>query len=155
LAHRGSHSNASLVYIYALLHRGSVNDNNEPASVIIQSRNRSDTNPIVTLGNVATPTEKQECAKQKKKKKEVEFNEDNTLIDDDESDVDMISNTDGAQVGVDTTDNTIDDSSSVPKELDSDLGPYWNLDQSKEAYVLNTITSYNNIEASKSTPQYG
>jgi hypothetical protein len=137
-------------------HNNNVNNNNEPASVIIQSRNRSDTNPIVTLGNVATPTEKQECAKQKKKKKkEVGFNEDNTLIDDNESDVDMISNTDGAQVGVDTTDNTIDDSSSVPKELDSDLGPYWNLDQSKEAYVLNTITSYSNIEASKSTPQYG
>jgi hypothetical protein len=43
----------------------------------------------------------------------------------------------------------------VPKELNSDLGPYWTLAQSTCSYVLNTITSYSNIEASKSTPQYG
>jgi hypothetical protein len=42
----------------------------------------------------------------------------------------------------------------IPKELDSDLGPYWALAQSTQAYVLNTIASYSNIEASKSTPQY-
>jgi hypothetical protein len=39
--------------------------------------------------------------------------------------------------------------------LDSDLGPYWTLTQSSQAYVLSTIASYSNIEASKSTPQYG
>jgi hypothetical protein len=43
----------------------------------------------------------------------------------------------------------------TPRELESDLGPYWALAQSAQAYVLNTIASYSNIEASKSTPQYG
>jgi hypothetical protein len=43
----------------------------------------------------------------------------------------------------------------IPSELESDLGPYWALANSCQAYVLNTITSYSNIEASKSTPQYG
>jgi hypothetical protein len=43
----------------------------------------------------------------------------------------------------------------MPRELDSDLGPYWTLAQSTHAYVLSTITSYSNVEASKSTPQYG
>jgi hypothetical protein len=47
------------------------------------------------------------------------------------------------------------DGDNIPKELNSDLGPYWALAQSSQAYVLNTITSYSNIEASKSTPQYG
>jgi hypothetical protein len=48
-----------------------------------------------------------------------------------------------------------DDELTVPHELESDLGPYWTLAQSCHAYVLSTITSYSNIEASKSTPQYG
>jgi hypothetical protein len=48
-----------------------------------------------------------------------------------------------------------DDCKNVLKELDSDLGPLWTLAQSSQAYVLSTITSYSNIEASKSTPQYG
>jgi hypothetical protein len=43
----------------------------------------------------------------------------------------------------------------IPTELESDLGPYWALTHSCQANVLNTITSYSNIEASKSTPQYG
>jgi hypothetical protein len=96
-------------------HNNNVNNNNGPASVIIQGRNRSDINPIVTLGNAATPTEKQECAKQKKKK-QVEFNEENTLIEDDEPDVDITSNDDDTEVGVDATNNTTDDVSSAPKE---------------------------------------
>jgi hypothetical protein len=52
-------------------------------------------------------------------------------------------------------DDGIDNGTSMTKELDSDLGPYWALAQSSQAYVLNTIGTYNNIEASKSTPQYG
>jgi hypothetical protein len=51
--------------------------------------------------------------------------------------------------------NDIDSGTSMTKELDSDLGPYWTLAQSSQAYVLNAIGTYNNIEASKSTPQYG
>jgi hypothetical protein len=39
--------------------------------------------------------------------------------------------------------------------ITNDLGPYWVLAQSAQAYVLNTVSSYSNIEASKSTPQYG
>jgi hypothetical protein len=51
---------------------------------------------------------------------------------------------------------TVDDGDpGIPSELESDLGPYWALAHSCQAYVLNTITSYSNIEASKSTPQYG
>jgi hypothetical protein len=45
--------------------------------------------------------------------------------------------------------------SDIPNELESNLRPYWMLAQSYQAYVLNTITSYSNIEASRSTPQYG
>jgi hypothetical protein len=52
-----------------------------------------------------------------------------------------------------TTQDDID--SGVPDELKSDLGPYWVLAQSSYDYVLSTISSYNNIEASKSTSQYG
>ena len=44
---------------------------------------------------------------------------------------------------------------SIPHELESDLGDYWSLAHSTQAYVLSTITSYSHVEASKSTPQYG
>jgi hypothetical protein len=56
-----------------------------------------------------------------------------------------------------TDDNTsgVEDDEAIPKELESELGPYWTLTQSSYAYVLSTITSYSNIETSKSTPQYG
>jgi hypothetical protein len=56
-----------------------------------------------------------------------------------------------------TDDNTsgVEDDEAIPKELESELGPYWTLAQSSYAYVLSTITSYSNIETSKSTPQYG
>jgi hypothetical protein len=49
----------------------------------------------------------------------------------------------------------VDNELATPHELESDLGPYWMLANSSKAYVLSTITSYSNIEASKSTPQYG
>jgi hypothetical protein len=58
--------------------------------------------------------------------------------------------TDGEEYTVDN-----DNDGTIPKELDSDLGPYWTLAQSAQAYVLNMISSYSNIEALKSTPQYG
>jgi hypothetical protein len=48
-----------------------------------------------------------------------------------------------------------DNDGTIPKDLDSDLGPYWALAQLAQAYELTMITSYSNIEASKSTPQYG
>jgi hypothetical protein len=48
-----------------------------------------------------------------------------------------------------------DNELTVPHELESDLGPYWTLAQLCHAYVLSTITLYSNIEASKSTAQYG
>jgi hypothetical protein len=58
-----------------------------------------------------------------------------------------------------TEENVDDDNNAsepnMERELDSNLGPYWTLAQSTQAYVLSTITSYSNIEASKSTPQYG
>jgi hypothetical protein len=102
------------------------------------------------------PTEKQECVKQKKKNAD----EDNSSIEDDLDDSDVL-DPNNPKVGVIETadinsdDNDIDDDNDTPKGLDSDLGPYWMLAQSAQAYVLGTIKSYSNIEASKSTPQYG
>jgi hypothetical protein len=58
-------------------------------------------------------------------------------------------------LNVDDTDENEEEDVDTPRELESDLGPYWALSQSAQAYVLNTIASYSNIEASKSTPQYG
>jgi hypothetical protein len=54
----------------------------------------------------------------------------------------------------DTNENNNEDVD-TPRELESDLGPYWALAQLAQAYVLNTIASYSNIKASKSTPHYG
>jgi hypothetical protein len=80
----------------------------------------------------------------------------------DELDDNDTSNPTSTKIGVSDTTGADDDTKSVdadelttPKELESDLGAYWVLAQSECAYVLNTITSYSNIEASKSTPQYG
>jgi hypothetical protein len=56
---------------------------------------------------------------------------------------------------VNDTDENEEEDVDTPRELESDLGPYWALAQSAQAYVLNTIASYSNIEASKSTPQNG
>jgi hypothetical protein len=57
--------------------------------------------------------------------------------------------------GTDADTSKCDDFETAPKELESDLGPYWTLVQSTCSYVLSTITSYGNAKASKSTPQYG
>jgi hypothetical protein len=68
--------------------------------------------------------------------------------------------TDNAKPTIDDTDVkddniVVDNELATPHELEPDLGPYWTLTNSSKAYVLSTITSYSNIEASKSTPQYG
>jgi hypothetical protein len=71
-------------------HNRDVQDNNEPASAIITLNNRR-TDPIagnnnitlpVTLANATNPTLKQECVQQKKKKKEPECVEEDTLLED-------------------------------------------------------------------------
>ena len=43
------------------------------------------------------------------------------------------------------------------KNLESNLGNYWNNDTTEEEYkfVINTMTEYGNLEATLSTPQYG
>jgi hypothetical protein len=56
---------------------------------------------------------------------------------------------------INSDNNGVDDDNDTPKGIDLDLGPYWTLAQSAQAYVSGTTTSYSNIEASKSTPQYG
>jgi hypothetical protein len=45
----------------------------------------------------------------------------------------------------------------VPSELESTFNPdgYWANAHSIKAYVLSTIASFTDFEASKSTPQYG
>jgi hypothetical protein len=136
-------------------HNTNVSNNNEPTSVVIHRSKRSNNN-IVTLSNTTIPRVKQECVNENKKKKtEVEcIEEENTLLEDDHDDDNP--STPSSKVGVNTSDdNTTQDDDTTPKELESDLGPYWSLAQSTQAYVLNTISSYSNIEASKSTPQYG
>jgi hypothetical protein len=66
---------------------------------------------------------------------------------------------DSTKLGVDVSPNDnkdVDDvESGIPNELESGLGLYWTLAHSCQAYVLNTNTSYSNIESSRSTPQYG
>jgi hypothetical protein len=138
-------------------HNRDVQNNNESASNIIP-RNRRTANPIVTLNNTTLPAEKQECGKRKKKKDETE----STSIEEDLDEVESTTtdNNKATASSVDDADDSVDDESATndtdgPKELESDLGPYWALAQSTQAYVLSTITSYSNVEASKSTPQYG
>jgi hypothetical protein len=133
-------------------HNSSVDNNNEAAATVIDIRTRN--NPVVTLSNAIIP-ENQEGDKRKKKNSD---DDESVLLDDD---VDTSPPTVGGLKPI--TGSTVDendDSNSInekamPKELDSDLGPYWTLAQSSQAYVLSTITSCSNIEASKSTPQYG
>jgi hypothetical protein len=135
-------------------HNTNVDNNNEPASVII-SRNRrgNGPQPVVAL-NSAITSEIQKCGKQKKKNIEQDTIIEEDLVEDEavtgESTKPIASADD-----VDTTDDNTNTDPSIPHELESDLGPYWTLAHSCHAYVLNTITSYSNIEASKSTPQYG
>jgi hypothetical protein len=140
-------------------HENSVRDNNEPASVIIQNGKRGNNDDVVTLSNTTLP-ETQECGKQNKKKK---TDSNNTTVQNDLDDDDPSTTVENTKVGVGRTDDAegqhdkedSTDEDNTPKELNSNLGPYWALAQSSQAYVLNTITSYSNIEASKSTPQYG
>ena len=119
--------------------------------VIFDNRTRSANNPTVTL-TTTTPAAKQECGSDKKKKYPI-INDGTHLIEEDLDD-DLIQD----NTVVPNNDKVIDaavEEPSVPSELVSDLGSYWAFAQSSHAYVLNTIASYNNIEASKSTPQYG
>jgi hypothetical protein len=130
-------------------HNTNVSNNNEPTSVVIRKSKRSANNAIVTLSNTSTRVS-QECEKRKKKET------DDTMIMD-ENVEDNVSN--GNNDSDSDTETAVDDEdiedNDVPRELDSDLGPYWALAQSNQPYVLNTIATYSNIEASKSTPQYG
>jgi hypothetical protein len=138
-------------------HNTSVANNDEQAPDILENRTRSGNVPIVALTNSITPSEKQECDERKKKK----IDDDNISITDNLDDGDTSKDNNNTKVGVNETTNDEEDAENndndgtIPKELDSDLGPYWALAQSAQAYVLNTISSYSNIEASKSTPQYG
>jgi hypothetical protein len=136
-------------------HDTAVANNNEPVPDILENHTRSGNVPIVALANSITPSEKQECNKHKKKR----IDDENTSINDNLDEVDTSINN-NAKVGVgeavnDEEDTVDDNNGTIPIELDSDLRPYWGLAQSARAYVLNTIASYSNIEASKSTPQYG
>jgi hypothetical protein len=90
-----------------------------------------------------------------RKKKRFIVEEGAALIEEDlEDDLPIPSNTTTDEVQV-CSDTTGDVKSDIPNELESNLGLYWTLVQSCQAYVLNTITSYNNIEVLRSTSQYG
>ncbi|OEU08351.1 hypothetical protein FRACYDRAFT_250146 [Fragilariopsis cylindrus CCMP1102] len=129
--------------------RDTLNEN-EDAPIILDSRTRSGV-------NLAISTSKQECGKDKKKKKRIIVENDTNLIEDDLEDDDMMEPTITSNDDIITNDTSEEeeDEPSAPRELDSDLGSYWNLAHSKQAYVLSTIASYSHVEASKSTPQYG
>jgi hypothetical protein len=133
-------------------HNNDVVNNNEPISEIIPGNNRRNALPVLTLSNSVTPAI-QECGKRNKRNK-VRINDQDTMIED-ELDDDLTTNNNDkpiAKPNVDDEGNENDIDVDTPKELESDLGSYWALAQSAEAYVLNTIASYNNIEASKSAP---
>jgi hypothetical protein len=118
-------------------HNSSVIHNNEAPSAVINIRTHS--NPIVTLINTISPTEKQECDRRKKK----DVNDENASVDSNLDDDDILNNN-NAKVGVSGMNDAEYDenNSAAPKEPDSDLGPYWSLAQSTQAYVMNTISSY-------------
>jgi hypothetical protein len=136
-------------------HNTNVSNNNEPTSVVIRKSKRGiNNNPIVAMNNSVTPL--------RKKKKNPTINDESAIVEEEwDEDVHAPINDTKSGVGANTDgskdddDSDEDEQSSTPAELTSDLGPYWTLAQSSQAYVLNTITSYSNIEASKSTPQYG
>jgi hypothetical protein len=136
-------------------HNTNVNNNNEAASVMIPRNRRGNVHAlVVTLSNTIA-LENQKSGKQKKKR---ELEQD-TMIEEDLVEHEALSG-ENTKPGVNASDEANTDVSastepSTPRELELDLGPYWTLAQSCHAYVLNTITSYSNIEASKSTPQYG
>jgi hypothetical protein len=140
-------------------HNTEIRNNNEPISNIIP-RSKRGAIPIVTLSNTTLPTKKLECDKRKKKN----VHDEAVSIENELDDTGMPS-AEITKAGMHTNDNTVEsddetgdnnnDCNATPQELDSDLGPYWTLVQSTHAYVLSTITSYSNVKASKSTPQYG
>jgi hypothetical protein len=131
-------------------------------SMIIPKSKRG-ADPVVALNSIISPG-----TKKNRQRKKSNIEDYNTIVEEDLDDADM-ENTKDTKLGVvskvdidnsddddDDDDDVIDnDISSIPHELESDLGPYWTLTHSTYNYVLNTITSYSNIEASKSTPQYG
>jgi hypothetical protein len=132
-------------------HNTSVRDNNEIASNITPRSARTNANPIVTLINRTNIIQERD----KRKKKETTDQDNLIEAELDNDDTEQMASND-TKPGVETTDDSEDDNeTNTPKELGSDLGPYWSLGQSSQAYVMNTIATYNNIEASKSTPQYG
>jgi hypothetical protein len=132
-----------------------VSNNNEATSVVVRRSKRGGIpNPIVTLNNIIT-TETQKCAKQKNKsnvEQEILIEED--VVEDDHVTIENNKSTVDT-VEIKDNDTSADDELVTSAELESDLGPYWTLAQSCQSYVSSTITSYSNIEASKSTPQYG
>ena len=122
---------------------------NEDEPIILDSRTRSGM-------NLANSTSKQECGKNKKKKRII-FEDDTNLIRDDLDDDDMMQSSITSKDDIITSDASEgeEEEPSIPHELELDLGSYWSLAHSTQAYVLSTITSYSHIKASKSTPQYG
>jgi hypothetical protein len=135
-------------------HEASVRDNNDAVSAIIPRAKRGSDILVILLSDTAT-AETQKCGKQKKKKTvdhDTKIEED--LVVDDPMPTENSKPT-AANDDITAKDDEVINELATPPELESDLGPYWTLAQSCQAYVLNTITLYSNIEASKSTPQYG
>jgi hypothetical protein len=122
-------------------HNNDVLNNNEPTTEIIPKSKRG-INPIVTLSNTTVP---KGYDKERKKK----IDDENISINEDLDDP-IVPNSYDAKVGggdIDDNDESstdTEDNDTVPKKLDSDLGPYWTLAQSTHAYMLSTITSYSN-----------
>jgi hypothetical protein len=120
-------------------HNNDVLNNDEPVSEIIPNGKRG-INPVVTLTNTITVTpEIQKCGKEKQKK----IIEHDTVIEQD-LDNGIPLNDEDTKVGVDTdnansNDDNVANESTIPHGLESDLGPYWTLAQSCQAYVLNRI----------------
>jgi hypothetical protein len=104
-------------------HESNVRDNNEDVSAIIPKSKRG-TNPIVTLSNTTLPAENQECGKRNKKNTD----DDNTSVEESLEDGDAPTSNNGKvgvsdEIDADGDMHSPDDNETVPKELDSDLGP--------------------------------
>jgi hypothetical protein len=109
-------------------HNNDVMNNNEQVSEIIPKSSRGNNIPIVTLSNTTIPT--------KKKEKEIGYDKDTIAVLDDIVELDPTSVED-IEVGVDVTNRINEDEDpTVPKELDSELGPYWTLAQSTHDYYI-------------------
>jgi hypothetical protein len=131
-------------------HNTAVANNNEPSPDILENCTCLGNNPVVTF----TTTTKQECGNNKKRSI---VEDGNAITEEDLEDDHLPLNSTKLGVGGSEDTSAIQDDvdSGVPDELKSDLGPYWMLTQSSYEYMLNTISSYNNVEVSKWTPQYG